>query len=162
MVERLQAVGMRSVNNIVDITNYVMMEYSQPLHSFDYNRLEGRRIVVRPAAQGEQLVAIDGTKCPLTGENLVIADAARPVAIAGVMGGQNTEVTERTRNVLLEAAIFDPLSIRSHVAKAAAAKREQLPFRARRRPRRRGTGQPAGLQAAHPPVGRRRIGRRQR
>jgi phenylalanyl-tRNA synthetase beta chain len=112
MVERLEAVGMRSINNVVDATNYVLMEYSQPLHSFDYDKLEGRRIVVRRAAGGEMLVSIDGTKCELDETMLVIADARRPVAIAGVMGGLNTEVSESTVNVLIEAAQFDPLSVR--------------------------------------------------
>jgi len=112
MVERLEAVGMRSINNVVDATNYVLMEYSQPLHSFDYDKLEGRRIVVRRAAAGEMLVSIDGTKCELDETMLVIADARRPVAIAGVMGGLNTEVSESTVNVLIEAAQFDPLSVR--------------------------------------------------
>ena len=112
MVERLEAVGMRSINNVVDATNYVLMEYSQPLHSFDYDKLEGRRIVVRRAAGGEVLVSIDGTKCELDDTMLVIADARRPVAIAGVMGGLNTEVSESTVNVLIESAQFDPLSIR--------------------------------------------------
>jgi phenylalanyl-tRNA synthetase beta chain len=112
MVERLEAVGMRSINNVVDATNYVLMEYSQPLHSFDYDKLEGRRIVVRRAAGGEVLVSIDQTKCELDETMLVIADARRPVAIAGVMGGLNTEVSESTVNVLIESAQFDPLSIR--------------------------------------------------
>ena len=112
MVERLEAVGMRSINNVVDATNYVLMEYSQPLHSFDYDKLEGRRIVVRRAAGGEVLVSIDRTKCELDETMLVIADARRPVAIAGVMGGLNTEVSESTVNVLIESAQFDPLSIR--------------------------------------------------
>jgi len=112
LVERLAAVGMRSVNNVVDVTNFVLMEYSQPLHSFDYDKLEGRRIVVRRAADGELMVAIDGSKCVLNPNMLVIADAVRPVAIAGVMGGLNTEVTAATTNILLESAQFDPLNIR--------------------------------------------------
>jgi phenylalanyl-tRNA synthetase beta chain len=112
MVERLEAVGMRGINNVVDATNYVLMEYSQPLHSFDYDKLEGRRIVVRRAAGGELLVSIDQTRCELDETMLVIADARRPVAIAGVMGGLNTEVSESTVNVLIESAQFDPLSIR--------------------------------------------------
>ena len=112
MVERLQAVGMRSINNVVDVTNYVLMEYSQPLHSFDLDKLAGRRIVVRRARNGEHIVSIDGTKCELNDTMLVIADAEKPVAIAGVMGGLNTEVGEQTVNVLIESAQFDPLSIR--------------------------------------------------
>jgi len=112
MVERLEAVGMRSINNVVDATNFVLMEYSQPLHSFDYDKLDGRRIVVRRAAGGETLVSIDETQCELDDSMLVIADARKPVAIAGVMGGLNTEVTGETVNVLIESAQFDPLSVR--------------------------------------------------
>lgn len=112
LVRALQSVGMRSVNNVVDVTNYVLMEYSQPLHSFDYDKLAGRRIVVRRARKGETLVSIDGTVCELNDTMCVIADAEKPVAIAGVMGGQNTEVTAETRNVLLESAQFDPLTTR--------------------------------------------------
>jgi len=112
MVERLEAVGLRGINNIVDATNYVLMEYSQPLHSFDYDKLAENRIVVRRAKEGEQMVSIDGTTCRLDDAMLVIADACKPVAIAGVMGGLDTEVTEATTNVLIESARFDPLSIR--------------------------------------------------
>jgi len=112
MVERLEAVGMRGINNVVDATNYVLMEYSQPLHSFDYDKLEGRRVVVRRAKGGETMVSIDGTRCELDETMLVIADARRPVAIAGVMGGQATEVSDSTVNVLIESAQFDPLSVR--------------------------------------------------
>lgn len=112
MVERLEAVGLRSVNNVVDVTNYVLMEYSQPLHSFDLDKLEGGRIVVRRAAGGERLVSIDETQCELDEEMLVIADARRPVAVAGIMGGVNTEVGEGTTDVLIESAVFDPLVTR--------------------------------------------------
>lgn len=112
MVERLEAVGMRSINNVVDATNYVLMEYSQPLHSFDYDKLDENRIIVRRATGGEMMVSIDETKCELNDSMLVIADARKPVAIAGVMGGLDTEVTESTVNVLIESAQFDPLSIR--------------------------------------------------
>ncbi len=112
MVERLEAVGLRSINNIVDATNYVMYEYSQPLHSFDYDKLAGGKIVVRPAAPGEMLVSIDETKCKLDDAMLVIADSTKPVAIAGIMGGLETEVTDQTVNLLIEAAQFDPLTIR--------------------------------------------------
>jgi len=112
LVEHLAAVGMRSVNNVVDVTNFVLMEYSQPLHSFDYDKLAEHRIVVRRAQDGEILQAIDGSKCELNHEMLMIADAARPVAVAGVMGGLNTEVTQGTTNILLESAQFDPMSVR--------------------------------------------------
>lgn len=112
MVERLEAVGLRGINNVVDATNYVMMEYSQPLHSFDYDKLVGRRIVVRRARDGERITAIDGTRHELRDWMGIIADAERPVAVAGVMGGLDTEVTDSTVNVLMEAAQFDPLMIR--------------------------------------------------
>ncbi len=112
LVEKLQAVGMRSVNNVVDVTNFVLMEYSQPLHSFDYDKLAGHKIIVRRAKNGEHMVSIDGTKCTLDEGMLVIADAEKPVAIAGIMGGLNTEVTEKTTSLLIEAAQFDPLATR--------------------------------------------------
>ncbi|MFW6132835.1 MAG: phenylalanine--tRNA ligase subunit beta [Planctomycetota bacterium] len=112
LVERLEAVGLRSVNNVVDVTNYVLMEYAQPLHSFDYDKLAEGRIVVRRGRDGETLVSIDGTECRLRGDMCVIADARRPVAVAGIMGGLNTEVGAETTTVLLEAAQFDPLTTR--------------------------------------------------
>ncbi len=112
MVERLEAIGLRSINNIVDATNYVLMEYSQPLHSFDYDKLTDHKIIVRRAESGEMLVSIDETHCRLDEQMLVIADAEKCVAIAGVMGGLSTEVTEATSNVLIESAQFDPLVTR--------------------------------------------------
>jgi phenylalanyl-tRNA synthetase beta chain len=110
---RLEAVGLRSVNNVVDATNYAMMETGQPPHAFDYATLEGVKIIVRKAQPGEQLVSIDGTQCTLTPEMLVIADANRPVALAGVMGGLKTEVADATTTILLEDAHFAPVSIRT-------------------------------------------------
>ncbi|MBI3781198.1 MAG: phenylalanine--tRNA ligase subunit beta [candidate division NC10 bacterium] len=109
---RLAAAGVRPINNIVDITNYVMLEYGQPLHAFDYDALLGRRIVVRQFTSGESLRTLDGIVRPLEPGMLVIADAERPAALAGIMGGSETEVTGRTTNVLLESANFDPVSIR--------------------------------------------------
>lgn len=114
---RLETMGtekkpMRGINNVVDITNYVMFEMGQPLHAFDFDRLDGGRIVVRRAQACEKLVTIDGKERALSPDMLVIADARQPVALAGVMGGRDTEVTNQTRNVLLESARFDPLSIR--------------------------------------------------
>ena len=109
LVERLEAVGLRSINNVVDVTNYVLMEYSQPLHAFDFDTLHGGRIVVRRARDGEFITAIDGSKHELRDWMGIIADADRPVAVAGVMGGLDTEVGEATTNVLIEAAQFDPL-----------------------------------------------------
>lgn len=112
LVERLAAVGLRSVNNVVDVTNYVLMEYSQPLHSFDYDKLAGHRIIVRRAKDGEVMTAIDQTQCRLGRDMLVIADADKAVAVAGVMGGLDTEVGPATTSILLESAIFDPQSVR--------------------------------------------------
>lgn len=113
MRRRLEAVGLRSINNVVDITNYVMFELGQPLHAFDYDKLRGRQIIVRTARAGEKLTSIDGHERTLTDRMLVIADAERPVALAGVMGGLETEVGDTTVNVLLESARFDPLVVRS-------------------------------------------------
>ena len=112
LVDYLAAIGMRSVNNVVDVTNFVLMEMGQPLHAFDMNLLAERRIVVRRGTEGEKFTAIDGTNHVLDGEMLVIADADRPVAAAGVMGGLDSEVGDATTDVLLESAQFDPLSIR--------------------------------------------------
>lgn len=113
VVKRLEAVGMRSVNNVVDATNYAMMETGQPPHAFNYATIEGKQIIVRRAVPGEQLVSIDGTQCELTPQMLVIADAHRPVALAGVMGGLKTEVTDATTTILLEEAWFNPVCIRT-------------------------------------------------
>ncbi|OUN01012.1 MAG: phenylalanine--tRNA ligase subunit beta [Firmicutes bacterium ZCTH02-B6] len=112
LVQRLRVAGMRSINNVVDITNFVMWEWGQPLHAFDYDTLRGGRIIVRRARAGETLVTLDGVERPLDEDMLVIADAERPVGVAGVMGGGNSEVTEGTRAVLLESANFQPVSVR--------------------------------------------------
>jgi phenylalanyl-tRNA synthetase beta chain len=112
IVRRLEAVGLRSVNNVVDATNYAMMEHGQPPHAFDYDTIRDRKIIVRKAQRGEEIISIDGTKCQLSDTMLVIADANHPVAVAGVMGGLETEVTGKTANILLEEAHFDPVCIR--------------------------------------------------
>lgn len=112
MQERLLSAGMRPINNIVDITNYVMLETGQPLHAFDLRKLAGQSIVVRRANPGEHLRTIDGNDRELKSEMLVIADANKAVAIAGVMGGGDSEVSESTTSVLLEAANFDAVSVR--------------------------------------------------
>ncbi|MFI5381151.1 MAG: phenylalanine--tRNA ligase subunit beta [Tepidisphaerales bacterium] len=112
MVRRLEAIGLRSINNVVDVTNYVMFEMGQPLHAFDFDKLTGRRIVVREAKLGEKIVSIDQKERILQSGMLVIADAADPVAVAGVMGGFDSEVSASTVNVLLESARFDALSTR--------------------------------------------------
>lgn len=109
---RIEAMGQRSINNIVDVTNFVMFELGQPLHAFDLNLLEENRIVVRRAREGETLTAINGVELKLEPQMLVIADANRPVAIAGIMGGRDTEVSEATTDVLLESAYFNSTSIR--------------------------------------------------
>lgn len=113
VVKRLEAVGLRSVNNVVDATNYAMLETGQPSHAFDGDKIGENTIVVRTGRSGESLVSIDGTKCRLDESMLVIADKNIPVAIAGVMGGLDTEVSELTTTVLLENARFDPVSVRT-------------------------------------------------
>lgn len=110
--ERLRSVGLRPINNIVDITNFVLMEYGQPLHAFDLDRLEEHRIVVRAATEGEVFTTLDDKKRSLSKDMLLICDGKKPVAIAGVMGGLNSEIETDTRNVLLESAYFNPVSIR--------------------------------------------------
>lgn len=110
--DRLRSVGLRPINNIVDITNFVLMEYGQPLHAFDFDRLEERRIVVRAAHAGETFTTLDEKERQLTEDMLLICDGQKPVAIAGVMGGLNSEIENNTHNVLLESAYFNPVSIR--------------------------------------------------
>ena len=112
MMARLSVLGGRSINNIVDITNFCLLETGQPLHAFDYDKLIGGKIIVRRARAGERIVTLDGVERALDPSVLVIADAQRPVAIAGIMGGQDTEVTAQTRRILLESAYFDPVLIR--------------------------------------------------
>jgi phenylalanyl-tRNA synthetase beta chain len=112
LFKRLETVGQRPINNVADITNYVLMELGHPLHAFDLTRLKERKIIVRRALPGELLRTLDGTDRVLTSENLVIADAQRPVALAGIMGGEDSEILPTTHSVLLESAWFDPLSIR--------------------------------------------------
>src|SRR6478672_2701812 len=108
---RLTGAGMRPISNVVDVTNYVMLALGNPLHAFDYDKLAGSRIVVRRARPGEKLETLDGTLRSLDPDDLVIADAEKPIAIGGVMGGGNTEVGDGTANVLLEAANFEPLTV---------------------------------------------------
>lgn len=110
--QRLLAVGMRPISNIVDITNFVMLEYGQPLHAFDFNKLAGGRIVVRRARSGESLATLDGTEHQLDSQMLMICDAERPVAVAGIMGGANSEVDAQTTDILLESACFAAIGIR--------------------------------------------------
>jgi phenylalanyl-tRNA synthetase beta chain len=110
--ERLLRVGMRPINNVVDITNYVMLETGQPLHAFDYDRIRGKKIIARRAKPGEKLTTLDDIERDLDPDMLMICDGEGPVGLAGVMGGGNSEVSESTTNVLLEIANFNPGSIR--------------------------------------------------
>jgi len=112
MRRRLESVGLRAINNVVDVTNFVMLEYGQPLHSFDYRFLEEGRIVVRKSREGETFTSLDEKERMLRAGTLMICDGVKPVAIAGIMGGFNSEVKEDTRMVLLESAYFHPASIR--------------------------------------------------
>ena len=112
MKELLTSIGLRPINNIVDISNFVLFETGQPLHIFDLDELEENRIIVRRAEQNEKIVALDGIEYKLSEENLVIADAVKPVCIAGVMGGEHSGVTEKTSNILIESAYFNPTNIR--------------------------------------------------
>jgi phenylalanyl-tRNA synthetase beta chain len=112
LVKRLEAVGQRSINNVADVTNYVLMELGHPLHAFDLSRLKQQKIIVRRAKPGEPLRTLDGVDRTLTRDNLVIADGAHPVALAGVMGGEESEIAPSTRSVLLESAWFEPVSVR--------------------------------------------------
>ncbi len=108
----LEAMKTRPISNVVDATNFVLFETGQPLHAFDYDKIAGHTIVVRRARAGEKFLGIDNVEYPLDAQTLVIADAEKPVAIAGVMGGKLTEVTESTKNILLESAFFDPSLVR--------------------------------------------------
>jgi phenylalanyl-tRNA synthetase beta chain len=137
LVQRLKAVGMKSVNNVVDVTNYVMMETGQPLHAFDLKHIRGGKIIVRPARPAEQFLAIDHHTYELDDRMVVIADAERPVALGGVMGGKESEITASTTDLLIEAALFQPLSIRRTARKLKL--HSPSSFRFERRP------DPAGL-----------------
>ena len=112
MRERLRAMGVRPINNIVDITNYVMLEYGQPMHAFDYRYVNGGKIIVRRAEEGEALTTLDGKEHRLTANHLVIADEGRAVGLAGIMGGLNSEIVDDTADVVFESACFDGTCIR--------------------------------------------------
>ena len=112
MRERLRAMGVRPINNIVDITNYVMLEYGQPMHAFDYRYVKGGKIIVRRAEEGEELTTLDGNVRKLTASHLVIADETRAVGLAGIMGGENSEIVSDTTDVVFESACFDGTCIR--------------------------------------------------
>lgn len=110
--ERVEALGIRSISNIVDVTNFVMMELGQPLHAFDFDRLRENRIVVRRSRSGERFTTLDGVERELPDNTVMICDGAGPVAVGGIMGGLNSEIAPETTNVLIESAYFHPLSIR--------------------------------------------------
>ncbi|HTM68991.1 MAG TPA: phenylalanine--tRNA ligase subunit beta [Candidatus Binatia bacterium] len=109
---RLIQAGLRPINTVVDITNYVMLEYGQPMHAFDYENLAGHAIVVRNAREGEKMMTLDGVERALSPSHLVIADAEKAVAVAGVMGGELSGVSEKTKTIVFESATFDPVSVR--------------------------------------------------
>ncbi|HTC19515.1 MAG TPA: phenylalanine--tRNA ligase subunit beta [bacterium] len=112
LVQTLAKMGQRSINNIVDVTNFVLLETGQPLHAFDLNQIHGRQIIIRTAAPGEKIPLLDNTERELKNNMMVIADAERPIALAGIMGGSNSQVTPQTQNILLESALFLPGSVR--------------------------------------------------
>lgn len=110
--KRLELLGMNSINNIVDVTNYVMLEYGQPLHAFDADQLSGAKVIVDTSKAGEKFVTLDGSEKNLNGDELTIRDAERPVCLAGVLGGKNSGVSDKTKNIFLESAYFTPMSVR--------------------------------------------------
>src|SRR5215216_2493082 len=117
LAKRLETIGQRPINNVADVTNYVLHELGQPLHAFDFDKLGGRRIVVRRANAGEKLKTLDGVERTLTNDMLVIADAEKAVALAGIMGGEHSEISIQTTDVLIESAYFAPQSVRQTARK---------------------------------------------
>lgn len=126
--KRLAACGIRPINNVVDITNYVLLEYGHPLHAFDLAKLQGQQILIRRAKEGEKIDALDGKAYTLNNEDLVIADSERPVAIAGIMGGQLTGVTDETTDILLESAVFNPSNVRTTSSRLGLKSESSLRF----------------------------------
>ena len=112
LIKKISAMGLKPINNVVDITNYVLFSTAQPIHAFDLAKIAGRKIIIRRAKQGEKLLSLEAKEVDLTPEMLVIADEEKPAAIAGVIGGEYTAVSESTRNVFIESAYFDPVSVR--------------------------------------------------
>jgi len=115
--KKLTAIGLRPRNNIVDITNYIMMETGQPMHAFDYDKILGKKIIVKTANEGDKFTTLDSKERVLNDKSLMICDAERPLSIAGIMGGENSEITEGTTNVMLETAYFDSVAIRLNAKK---------------------------------------------
>src|SRR3989344_5715404 len=109
---RLESMGFRSINNVVDVTNYLMIEYGQPLHAFDYDLVSGRQVIVRRAHENEKIQTLDGVERGLREDMLVIADSSRPIAMAGIMGGKESEIRDSTKDILFESAYFDPSCVR--------------------------------------------------
>jgi phenylalanyl-tRNA synthetase beta chain len=129
LVHRLEVMGIRAVNNIVDITNFCLLEFGQPLHAFDLDKLQGQKIVVRRALEDEEIITIDGVKRKLQPDMLVIADKSVPQAIAGIMGGRDSEVIdEATTNILLESAYFDPVNVHNTSRKLGLATQSSYRF----------------------------------
>jgi phenylalanyl-tRNA synthetase beta chain len=140
MKNRLEVCGIRSINFIVDVTNYVLLECGQPLHAFDADLLNGDAISARRAKEGEKIAAIDGVVYPLIRNDLIIADLKRPIAIGGVMGGKNSEVSSNTKNILLESAFFTPASVRQTARRLQLASESSYRFERR--------ADPAGVDSA--------------
>src|SRR5690606_23500051 len=109
---KLNAIGVRSINNIVDVTNYILHDLGQPLHAFDADKIAGNQVIVRKAVEGEVFVTLDAVERKLSADDLVIADAEKPMCIAGVFGGAESGVTEETTSIFLESAYFNPVSVR--------------------------------------------------
>ena len=128
MKTRLEAAGLRAINNIVDVTNFVMLEMGQPLHAFDFRFLEEGRIVVRKSKENEEFISLDGKSRVLPADTLLICDGVKPVAIGGIMGGLNSEVKEDTQVIFLESAYFNPTSIRRSSRKSGYADRCRFSF----------------------------------
>ena len=112
MVKRLEQCGIRSINSVVDISNYVLFELGHPLHTFDLRQVEENAIIVRSARKNEKIVTLDGEERKLSSDHLLICDPKKPVGLAGIMGGENSEVAENTSDVLIECAYFDPVTVR--------------------------------------------------
>ena len=110
--DRLESIGQRSINNVVDISNYVMMEMGQPTHIFDFDKIGSDKILIRKSTKGESITTLDESKRQLTGRELLITNGQNPIAVAGIMGGLNSAITTETKTVVIESAYFDPPTIR--------------------------------------------------